>query len=180
MVSAPRILQSYYNLETKLDRSATHTSDGYFKTGDRAKIDKDGNLYCYGRAGELVYKNGTIIYLSWPEEILNKSPLIQDSSIVAVEEEDNDQDDVSLCAYVVPSLGVDLSKEQVVDYFEESLVCDSQRRPAMPNLKYVRIVDFLPTLPSGKVNKLLLKKLLRKELSSSSSSGGSTSSTCSH
>ena len=93
------IMLGYHNNKVETDKAL---QDGWFRTGDIGKFDKDGYLYITGRIKNIiVLKNGKNIY---PEEIegyLYKIPYIKEVIISACGGESGDE--ISLSAEIFPN-----------------------------------------------------------------------------
>ncbi len=80
----PNVMRGYYNNPT--ETKAVFTEDGWFKTGDLGKIDKDGIVYIRGRIKNvLIGTNGENIYPEEIEAILNGIEYIEESLVVQEE-----------------------------------------------------------------------------------------------
>ncbi|HBH18876.1 MAG TPA: hypothetical protein DDX14_08095, partial [Cyanobacteria bacterium UBA9579] len=77
----PNLMRGYYN---RPDLTAEAIDrEGWFHTGDLGKIDKDGYLYVTGRIKNIiVLSEGTKVQPEEVEELLSKSGLIRDISVV--------------------------------------------------------------------------------------------------
>ncbi|RUS88666.1 hypothetical protein EGW08_003561 [Elysia chlorotica] len=168
LVKSIRNLQSYYRQpeETK----ALFQTDGWLKTGDRGWLDQAGNFYCLGRTGDAVLQGSVVIYSSWPEGILSKSPDVAQVSVVAVPTASKEK---ALCACVVPVEGSGLTEEKLMKFYKDSffgggasssaeaeaeLASNSAASPKQPRgfvieLKKIVLLDELPKTLTGKVNK---------------------------
>ena len=93
------IMLGYHNNPTETDKVL---NDGWFRTGDIGKFDKDGYLYITGRIKNIiVLKNGKNIY---PEEIegyLYKIPYIKE--VIVSSDSGAVGDEVSLKAEIFPN-----------------------------------------------------------------------------
>ena len=71
------IMIGYYDNEEA--NKEAFTEDGWFRTGDLAKIDKDGYIYITGRKKfVIILKNGKNIYPEEIETLINKSELVKE------------------------------------------------------------------------------------------------------
>lgn len=88
-VKGPNVALGYYN-----DSKATKESfeDGWFKTGDLAKIDKEGYIFICGRKKSvIVLKNGKNIFPEEMENLVNKIEGVKESFIFGKQlSEDNE------------------------------------------------------------------------------------------
>ena len=79
VVKGPNVALGYYN-----DEKATRESfkDGWFYTGDLAKIDEDGYIFICGRKKSvIVLKNGKNIFPEEMENLVNKIEGVKESFI---------------------------------------------------------------------------------------------------
>ncbi len=77
----PNIMMGYYK-EPELT-SEVITSDGWLKTGDLGKIDKNGYLYILGRLKNVIIgATGKNIYPEEIEALINNYPLVSESLVV--------------------------------------------------------------------------------------------------
>jgi acyl-CoA synthetase (AMP-forming)/AMP-acid ligase II len=60
------------------------TADGWFRTGDIARIDEDGFLWIEGRISDMINRGGLKVFPAEVEEVLRLSPLIADCAVVGV------------------------------------------------------------------------------------------------
>ena len=119
MAKGPSIMLGYYENE-EATKSALE-SDGWFHTGDLARIDKDGYIYISGRKKSvIVLNNGKNVF---PEEIENyimRIPYVQEVVVSGVKDECGSE--VRLCAEVF--LNEDKLKELDIKDAEQTLKKD--------------------------------------------------------
>lgn len=82
VVKGPNVFKGYYRDEAK---TAKAFYKGYYKTGDRGNLDKDGFLYIHGRCGlQVKMANGEFVDLDeMAADILRHSMLIQAAAVDA-------------------------------------------------------------------------------------------------
>ena len=99
VVKGDNVMLGYFE-----DDSATNEvldSDGWFKTGDLAKIDEDGYIFICGRKKNvIVLKNGKNIFPEEMENLLNKIDGVKESFVYAKQNSD-DVEDVKIFAKLV-------------------------------------------------------------------------------
>jgi long-chain acyl-CoA synthetase len=81
-VSGPNVMKGYWK---DPERTAEVLHEGWYSTGDLARIDEDGNIFLAGRAKELiVLPSGLNV---WPEDVegaLRADPSVKDATIIGV------------------------------------------------------------------------------------------------
>ena len=97
MAKGPSIMLGYYENE-EATKSALE-SDGWFHTGDLARIDKDGYIYISGRKKSvIVLNNGKNVFPEEIETLLNKVEGIKETFVFEKKEDDGD---VKVCVEIV-------------------------------------------------------------------------------
>ena len=89
-VKGPNIMLGYYG-----DKKATDEvlKDGWFSTGDLAKIDEDGYIFICGRKKSvIVLKNGKNIFPEEMENLVNKIEGVKESFIFGKQQSDDKED----------------------------------------------------------------------------------------
>lgn len=98
VVKGPNVMLGYYN-----DEEATKEvmEDGWFHTGDLAKIDKDGYIFICGRKKSvIVLKNGKNIFPEEMEALVNKIEGVKESFIFGKQQSD-DKDDIKINVKII-------------------------------------------------------------------------------
>ena len=97
MAKGPSIMIGYY--ENKEATKEALEPDGWFHTGDLARIDKDGFIYIAGRKKSvIVLNNGKNVFPEEIETLLNKVEGIKESFVYEKKEDDGD---VKVCVKIV-------------------------------------------------------------------------------
>ena len=136
MAKGPTVMLGYYNNEEATKEAIEE--DGWFHTGDLARIDRDGYIYISGRKKNvIVLQNGKNIYPEEIEILINKIEGIKESIIYGKP----DNGDLSIAAKVV------YDKEQMKELYnieEEDKIKEfiweeiKKINKTMPAYKYIR------------------------------------------
>lgn len=89
------VMKGYYN---RPDSTAAVTSNGWFRTGDLAKVDADGFYYIVDRAKDLIVRGGFNVY---PREIEEVLVTHEDVSLVAVVGQPHERHGEEIKAFVI-------------------------------------------------------------------------------
>ena len=98
IVKGPSVMLEYYN-----DKTATKKTiqDGWFYTGDLARIDEDGYIFICGRKKSvIVLKNGKNIFPEEMENLVNKIEGVKESFIFG-KQKSEDKDDIKINVQIV-------------------------------------------------------------------------------
>ncbi len=143
----PNLFSGYWQ---RPDATAQAFSDGWFKTGDLARIDTEGFIYIVDRKKDMMISGGENIYPAEIEDVLYRHPAIADVAVIGVPHEKWGE---APRAIVVLKPGARLTAQDLVAF------CDGRlARYKIP--RSVAFVDVLPRNAAGKV----LKRVLREQV----------------
>ncbi|WP_303291026.1 AMP-binding protein [Marinobacter sp. SS5-14b] len=124
--------------------------DGWFSTGDLARMDKDGYIRITGRTKDVVIRGGENIPVVEVENLLYKFPGIGEVALVAFPDERLGE---RLCAYVtLDDQANDLTLDEVKDY----LLKHQLSKNYLP--EYLEVIEAMPRTASGKIQKFKLRE----------------------
>lgn len=137
MAKGSSIMLGYY--ENEEATKAALDDDGWFHTGDLARIDKDGFIYISGRKKSvIVLNNGKNVFPEEIETLLNKVEGIKESFVYEKKENDGD---VKVCVEIVYDkelikelYNID-GEESIKEFLWEKV---KEVNKLMPKYKYVR------------------------------------------
>ncbi|MET0761259.1 MAG: long-chain fatty acid--CoA ligase [Thermoleophilaceae bacterium] len=121
-------------------------SDGWFRTGDMAKVDEDGYFFIVDRKKDLIIRGGYNVYPREVEEVLYEHPAIQEAAVVGVPDDALGEE---VGAAVVLKEGGSLDAQEVKTYVKEQVAA----------YKYPRRVWFVDELPKGPTGKILKREI---------------------
>jgi acyl-CoA synthetase (AMP-forming)/AMP-acid ligase II len=119
-------------------------ADGWFRTGDIARVDAEGFLWIEGRVSDMINRGGLKIFPGEVEEVLRLDPAVADCAVVGVADERLGE---VPWAFIVPSQsGRDLDDAALASRAREQLA------PYKIPVRFVA-VDELPRNETGKVRR---------------------------
>jgi long-chain acyl-CoA synthetase len=121
--------------------------DGWFHSGDMAKMDADGFYYLVDRKFDMIISGGENIYPAEIETALYRHPKILECAVIGVPDDDWGE---SVKAVVVIKEGMTADEEEIIAYCREHLA----------GFKIPRSVDFTDELPKTDTGKIL-KKIIK-------------------
>jgi carnitine-CoA ligase len=145
------IMLGYYEMPAA---TVAATTDLWFHTGDRGRLDADGYLYFADRKKEAIRRRGENISAFEVETVLCRHPAVAEAAAVPVPSELGEDD---VMAYVVAA------PDAAVDHAELIRFCaDHMAYYMVP--RYLEVVDALPKTPSEKIEKYKLAVSARERL----------------
>ncbi|GJJ12620.1 hypothetical protein Clacol_006863 [Clathrus columnatus] len=162
-IRGPTVMKGYLN--NPIATREAITSDGWFKTGDVATVDKDGYFIIVDRKKELIKYKGFQVPPADLEDTLLGHPKVADAGVIGVWS-DKEATEYPR-AYVVPRGGASLLKTNAEkDAFGREVQTWIQSKVARH--KYLRggvvVVDAIPKSAAGKILRKELRELAKKEL----------------
>ena len=153
LARGPMVAAGYFRQE---QLTAQHfMSDGFFRTGDQARMDADGYVKITGRIKDLIVRGGVNIAPAEIESILFGHPKIADVAVVGVPDERLGE---RVCAVVIPRAGGPPSLAEVQAWMARAGAA-KQKWP-----ERVKQTDAFPMTPSGKIQKFRLRQIIAERV----------------
>jgi len=146
VIRGPNLLQGYWNLSDATEAAFT---DGWFHTGDLARMDAEGCLYIVERKKDMFISGGENVYPAEVENVIFQIPQIAEAAVIGVK--DQKWGEVGR-AVIALKEGQKVTADEIIDHLKGSLA-----KYKIP--KSVVFIDQLPRNAAGKV----LKNILREE-----------------
>ncbi len=129
-------------------------AEGWFDTGDLARIDARGYIRISGRSKDVIIRGGENIPVVEVEALLYRHPSVAQAAIVAYPDERLGE---RACAVVVTKPGQALDLAGMVEFLKSQKIALQY----IPERLIVR--DAMPTTPTGKIQKFKLREIVREE-----------------
>jgi acyl-CoA synthetase (AMP-forming)/AMP-acid ligase II len=143
-VRSPAMFRGYWNDHVA---TASVVRDGWCRTGDIGVIDEEGLLHLVDRKKDVIITGGENVYSLEVEDCLASQPAVGQVAVIGVPD---DRWGEAVCAVVVPAEGAVVTPADLQEHVRSRLA-----RYKVPRL--VLVTDELPVLPTGKVDKKLLR-----------------------
>jgi len=127
-------------------------AEGWFDTGDLARMDANGYIRISGRSKDVIIRGGENIPVVEIEALLYRHPAVAQVAIVAYADERLGE---RACAVVVPKAGQSIDFAGMVEFLKSQKVAVQY----IPERLVVR--EAMPATPSGKIQKFRLREQLR-------------------
>ena len=140
------VAREYYNRAD--ETAAQFTPDGWFKTGDLARIDADRYVWITGRKKDLIISAGENISPNEIESVLHQHPAVFEAAVIGVPDARRGE---APKAFITLREGASATADELAGF------CRAQ----LPRYKVPVAFDFRPELPhspTGKVHKLTLRQ----------------------
>ncbi|WP_210496871.1 class I adenylate-forming enzyme family protein [Microvirga antarctica] len=146
LLTSPGVMKGYWN-----NTAATLETlrDGWVHTGDVGRLDDEGFLYLVDRKKDMIISGGENIYSREVEEAVVTHESVSEVAVIGVPDEKWGE---AVMAVVVLKPGAAPSVEEIVEHCRTMIA--SYKKP-----RFVRFVDEIVKLPSGKIDKVRLRRL---------------------
>jgi 2,3-dihydroxybenzoate-AMP ligase len=153
LAKGPNIFSGYF--KSHEDNMKTFTSDGFFKTGDLAKIDASGTMTITGRIKETILRGGETISAVAIERLISSHPNVEETAVIGMPDKVFGE---RICAYVCLKAGTTLTFTDLIAYLKGVGASVLQ----LP--ERLEVIDTIPLTKIGKADKKVLKEDIRKKL----------------
>ncbi|MGX6607229.1 long-chain-fatty-acid--CoA ligase [Micromonosporaceae bacterium Da 78-11] len=137
------IMNGYYN---RPEATAEVMRDGWFRSGDLGRRDKDGFYYIVDRAKDMIIRGGFNVYPREIEEVLMTHEAVSLAAVIGVPHPSHGEE---VKAFVILNSGATATADDLVAWSKDQMAA----------YKYPRIVSIVETLPMTATGKLLKRAL---------------------
>jgi long-chain acyl-CoA synthetase len=143
VIKGHNVMKGYWN---RPDATAEAIKDGWFHSGDLAKVDEDGYFFIVDRKKDMIIRGGYNVYPREIEEVLYEHPAVREAAVVAVPHDELGEE---VGAAVALKDGEQVSAEELQAYVKENVAA----------YKYPRRIWFVDELPKGPTGKILKREI---------------------
>jgi len=148
-IKGPNVMKGYYNRPD--ETAAVLTPDGWFKTGDLARLDDDGYLFITGRIKDMIIMAGEKVFPREIEDAIKQHPAVVLAAVIGVKDPSRGE---------MPVAFVQLNPEMPPPTANEIRNFVRERIAPYKTPKEVYFFPELPKGPTGKVQKRDLVKMI--------------------
>jgi 2,3-dihydroxybenzoate-AMP ligase len=153
VLKGPGVFTGYYN--NPEENKGAFTGDGFFRTGDVARIDERGYITLTGRIKEMINRGGESISATEIEKLINRHP---DVAAVAVIPMSDRLMGERACAYVQPRTGAELTFDGIISFLKE------QKASVLQLPERIEFIDAMPYTGAQKLDKKTLREDIEKKI----------------
>ncbi|RVU22299.1 long-chain fatty acid--CoA ligase [Streptomyces antnestii] len=143
-IRGDNVMKGYWN---RPDATGEAVRDGWFHSGDLARVDDDGYYFIVDRKKDLIIRGGYNVYPREIEEVLYEHPAVAEAAVVGVPHEVHGEE---VAAVVTLRPGAHTKPDEVRDFVRERVAA----------YKYPRIVTIADALPKGATGKILKREIV--------------------
>jgi acyl-CoA synthetase (AMP-forming)/AMP-acid ligase II len=140
------IIQGYYN---QPEKTAEEFTDGWWKSGDMARMDNEGLLYIVDRKKDMIISGGFNVYATEVEAAINAHDAIFMSAVVGIPHEEWGE---AVHAEVVLREGASIDEAELI----------ASLKTQLGSYKTPKSITFVDQLPISAVGKVLRKDVRQK------------------
>jgi 2,3-dihydroxybenzoate-AMP ligase/mycobactin salicyl-AMP ligase len=156
----PGIFAGY--LKNPEENRKSFTKDGFFRTGDLARIDDSGNILITGRIKDIIIRGGENISPAQVEDLLISCPGVADAAVIGIPDKDLGE---KVCAYIRPISGAKLDSEEIKRFME------NQGASKLLIPERFEFIDSIPMTQAGKHDKKALREDIKCKIEGLENSG---------
>jgi long-chain acyl-CoA synthetase len=140
VISGPNVMKGYWQ---RPDATAEAVRDGWFHTGDLARVDEDGYFFIVDRKKDLIIRGGYNVYPREIEEVLYEHPAVAEAAVIGLPHPSLGEE---VAAAVALKPGATVTAAELRDYVKGQVAAYKYPR-------HLWLVEVLPKGPTGKIQK---------------------------
>lgn len=143
IIKGDAVTKEYWKLPQE---TANSIKDGWWHSGDLAKVDEDGYIYIVDRKKDMIVSGGANIYPREIEDVLYQHPAVLHAAVIGVPDEEWGE---AVKAVIVLKEGMKATEEEIIEFCKNHLA----------SFKKPRAVDFVDEMPMTVTSKISKKEL---------------------
>jgi len=152
-IKGPGVFTGYYGAPE--ENAKVFDREGFFGTGDLAKIDERGYVTLTGRIKEMINRGGESISATEIEKLIIGHPEV---ALVAVIPMPDPVMGERVCAYIQPKAGAKLSFEKIIAYLK------GRKASVLQLPERIEFIELMPVTKAEKIDKKALREDIEKKL----------------
>jgi 2,3-dihydroxybenzoate-AMP ligase len=153
MVKGPGVFSGYYKMTQ--ENKKVFDDNGYFRTGDQAMINAQGDFVLTGRLKEMINRGGESISATEMENLMITHPDIIAVAVVPMPDPEMGE---KACAYVQLESGKELDFEAMISFLK------ARGASVLQLPERVEFVDAMPYTKAEKIDKRALAEDIKKKM----------------
>jgi long-chain acyl-CoA synthetase len=143
VIQGHNVMMGYWR---RPDATAEAIRNGWFHTGDLARVDEDGYFFIVDRKKDMVIRGGYNVYPREIEEVLYEHEAVREAAVIGVPHPELGEE-VAAAVVLVP--GATADEAEILDFVKGQVAA----------YKYPRLVWFVDELPKGSTGKILKREI---------------------
>ena len=153
VLKGPGVFTGYY--QNPEENKKAFTEDGFFRTGDVAKIDEKGYITLTGRIKEMINRGGESISATEIEELISRHPEVAAVAVIPMPDPVMGE---RVCAYIQPKTGAQLTFDEIISFLR------GQKASVLQLPERIEFMDAMPYTGAQKMDKKFLREDIAKKL----------------
>ena len=153
VIKGPDVFTGYFR--SPEENRGSFTKDGFFKTGDLARIDRLGNIRITGRIKDIILRGGENINATEIENLIIAHPGVEDVAVIGMPDKVLGE---RICAYIKPASGAKPSFDDIISFLR------SRGASVLQLPERIEFIDSIPLTKVGKADKRALREDIKKRL----------------
>lgn len=150
IIKGPMVTKGYWNNPEETEKVL---KDGWFATGDIARMDHDGYFYIVERKKDMIKASGYSVFPAEVEALMYEHPAVQEVAVIGVPDPHRGE---NIKAFIIlrPQHKGLVKKKEIIAWAKNKMAA----------YKYPRIVEFVEELPKTGSGKILKRALREREI----------------
>ena len=153
LIKGPCVFSGYY--DNPEENAKVFDKDGFFRTGDLAKISETGYITLTGRCKEMINRGGESISAVEIEKLINRHPAVAAVAVIPMPDPLMGE---RACAYIETSADETLTFDDVITFLRE------QKAAVLQLPERIEFIEKMPLTKAAKLDKQALRRDIEKKL----------------